>query len=151
MGGHRAELDQRILIDLDLLVPAALFSLTESVTFVRAERFAHQADEGRGEGFVKRIAAAALFVTEPYDLPRTTADRHHDLLVAVARNGGARLLVSSEPDLLRSFARGLTIATPEELLARLDRVGRLCPTTAQSALKVDGNWSKTDGFTIAIV
>lgn len=81
--------------------------------------------DGRAGRFIERIAAAALFVADPYDLPRATSDRHHDLLVAVARGGGAKFIVSSEPEFVRSFVRGLQIVTPEEFLAGLDRVHQL--------------------------
>lgn len=99
--------------------------LAELDGVVRSEAFAHQAGGGRGEEFVERLAAAALFTTEPYDLPRVTADRNHDLLAAVARLGGAKFIVTSEHDLLRSFVRDLTIVTPEEFLAGLDRLGQI--------------------------
>jgi putative PIN family toxin of toxin-antitoxin system len=79
---------------------------------------------GRADAFLERVAAAALFVADPYDLPRATADRHHDLLVAVARAGGAGCIVSAEDDLVRSFARGLAIATPEEYLSGLELAER---------------------------
>lgn len=87
--------------------------------------FSRQSAGGRADAFLDRVAAASLFVEDPYDLPRATADRHHDLLVAIARAGGARFIVSPEPDLVRSFVRGVTIATPEEFLASLDRAEQL--------------------------
>lgn len=86
--------------------------------------FARQSADGRARAFIGQMAAAALFVPDPYDLPRVTADRHHDLLVAVARAAGAHFVVSSEGELLRSFVRGVTIASPEEFLAALDLVER---------------------------
>ena len=92
---------------------------------LRRPAFAPQNAEGRADQFVERLAAATLFVSDPFDLPRATADRHHDLLVAVARLGGARFIVTTERDLLRSFVRGISFATPEEFLAGLDRVAQL--------------------------
>lgn len=92
---------------------------------LRRDVFARQAGDHRGEDFVDHLAAAMLFVEDPYDLPRLTASRHHDLLVAVARAGGARYVISSEGDLLRSFVRGLTIVTVDEFLAALDRVEQI--------------------------
>lgn len=92
---------------------------------LRRPAFDRQAADHRAEQFVERLAAATLFVSDPFDLPRATADRHHDLLVAVARLGGARVVVTTEPDLLRSFVRGISFATPEESLAALDRVAQL--------------------------
>lgn len=96
--------------------------LTELDGVLRHEAFAQQAGEGRGAAFVRQLASSLLFVADPYDLPHVAADRHHDLLVAVARAGGARFVVSSERDLVRSFVRDMTIATPEEFLAGLDRI-----------------------------
>lgn len=92
---------------------------------LRRPAFGRQAAGGRGEGFVDRLAAATLFVADPYDLPRVTASRHADLLAAVARIGGAKFLVTADPDLVRSFVRDLTIVTVEEFLAGLDRVEQL--------------------------
>lgn len=92
--------------------------------------FQRQAAGGRAEAFVDRLAAATLFVADPYDLPRATASRHDDLLVAVARAGGARYLVTAEPELVRSFVRDLTIVTALEFLAGLDRVEQLLADSA---------------------
>lgn len=92
---------------------------------LRRDAFEHQAAGGRAAQFVERLASASLFVSEPYDLPRATADRHHDLLVAVTREGGTSYLISSEQELVRSFVRGMTIVTPEEFLAGLDRVAQI--------------------------
>jgi predicted nucleic acid-binding protein len=92
---------------------------------LRRPVFAAQAAGGRAAEFVDRLAAATLFVADSYDLPRVTANRHDDLLAAIAQAGGAKFLVTAEPDLVRSFVRGLAIATPEEFLAGLDRVAQL--------------------------
>lgn len=92
---------------------------------LRRPAFERQSGDGRAHEYVDRLAAATLFVEDPYDLPRATADRHHDLLVAVARAGGAKYVVTSEPELVRSFVRDLMIVTPEEFLAGLDRVEQL--------------------------
>lgn len=92
---------------------------------LRRPAFAAQAGGGRAAEFVDRLASATLFVADSYDLPHLTANRHDDLLAAVASVGGAKFLVTAEPDLLRSFVRGLRIATPEEFLAALDRVAQL--------------------------
>ncbi|MFT4049785.1 MAG: PIN domain-containing protein [Solirubrobacterales bacterium] len=100
-----------------------LFAELDAV--LRRPAFARQSDEGRAHEFVDRLAAATLFVHDPYDLPRVTPDRHHDLLVAVARAGGAKYVISSEPELVRSFVRDLWIVTPEEFIAGLDRVDQL--------------------------
>lgn len=92
--------------------------------------FAHQAANGRAENFVDRLAAATLFVADPYDLPRVAPNRHDDLLAAVARSGGARYVVTAEPELVRSFVRDLTIVTVVEFLAGLDRVEQLLAESA---------------------
>jgi predicted nucleic acid-binding protein len=92
---------------------------------LRRPAFEKQASGGRAAEFVDRLATAALFVADPYDLPRVTANRHDDLLTEVAHIGGARFLVTAEPELVRSFVRELTIVTPEEFLAGLDRVEQL--------------------------
>jgi predicted nucleic acid-binding protein len=92
---------------------------------LRRPAFERQAGGGRAAEFVDRLAIATLFVADPYDLPRVTANRHDDLLAEVAHIGGARFLVTAEPELVRSYVRDLTIATPEEFLAGLDRVEQL--------------------------
>ena len=92
---------------------------------LRRPAFERQAGGGRAADFVDRLATATLFVADPYDLPRLTANRHDDLLAEVAHIGGARFLVTAEPSLVRSFVRELTIVTPEEFLAGLDRVEQL--------------------------
>jgi putative PIN family toxin of toxin-antitoxin system len=92
---------------------------------LRRPAFERQATGGRALEFIEHLADAALFVDDPYDLPRLTADRHHDLLVAVARAGGSRFLVTADHELLRSFVHGVTIVTIEEFLAGLDRVEQL--------------------------
>lgn len=97
---------------------------------LRRPALARRTADGRGETFATKLATATLFVADPYDLPRVTADRHHDLLVAVARAGGARFIVSSEDGLLRSFVRGVTIVTPEDFLAALDRVEQFAGTAS---------------------
>lgn len=92
---------------------------------LRRPMFARQASDGRAAEFVDRLATAALFVADPYDLPRLTANRHDDLLAEVAHIGGAKFLVTAEPELVRSFVRELTIVTADEFLAALDRVEQL--------------------------
>ncbi|MGK2878708.1 MAG: PIN domain-containing protein [Solirubrobacterales bacterium] len=92
---------------------------------LRRPAFERQAGGGRGAEFVDRLATAALFVADPYDLPRLTANRHDDLLAEVAHIGGARFLVTGEPELVRSHVRNLTIVTTEEFLGGLDRVEQL--------------------------
>lgn len=114
--------------EFELVISPHLLADLDGV--LRREAFARQAAGSRGEQFVERLAAASLFVSELYDLPRLTADRHHDLLVAVAREGGTSYVVSSEQELLRSFVRGMTIVTPEEFLAGLDRVAQLIASAA---------------------
>lgn len=94
-----------------------LFMELEGV--LRRRAFERQSAAGHSADFLDHLAEATLFVRDPYDLPRVTADRHHDLLVAVARAGGARFIITSEDDLLRSFARGITITTPAEFVAAL--------------------------------
>lgn len=109
--------------EFELVSSPRLFAELDGV--LRRPAFERQAAGGRAHDFVDRLAAATLFVADPYDLPRATANRHADLLVAVARAGGARFLVTAEPDLVRSFVRDLTIVTAEEFLAGLDRVEQL--------------------------
>lgn len=92
---------------------------------LRRPAFAKQAGDGRAADFVDRLASATLFVADPYDLPRVTANRHDDQLAAVAHIGGAKFLVTAEPELVRSFVRDLTIVTTGEFLAGLDRMEQL--------------------------
>jgi putative PIN family toxin of toxin-antitoxin system len=92
---------------------------------LRRPALSTQASAGRAAEFVDRLASATLFVADAYDLPRVTANRHDDLLAEVAHAGGAKFLVTADPGLLRSFVRDLTIVTPEEFLAGLDRVAQL--------------------------
>jgi predicted nucleic acid-binding protein len=92
---------------------------------LRRPAFSSQAAAGRAASFIDRLAAGTLFVAQPYDLPRVTANRHDDLLAAAAQLGGAKFLITAEPELVRSFVRNLTIATPEEFLAGLDRMAQL--------------------------
>lgn len=92
---------------------------------LRRHAFEKQASGGRAVGFVDHLATATLFVADPYDLPRVTANRHDDLLAEVAHIGGARFLVTAEPELVRSFVRDLTIVTAVEFLAGLDRMEQL--------------------------
>ncbi|MBI2692245.1 MAG: PIN domain-containing protein [Solirubrobacterales bacterium] len=92
---------------------------------LRRKAFEKQAAAGRAAEFVDRLATATLFVADPYDLPHLTANRHDDLLAAVAQIGGARFCVTAEPELVRSYVRDLTIVTAEEFLAGLDRVDQL--------------------------
>lgn len=109
--------------EFELVTSPRLFAELGGV--LNSEHFARQAAGGRGQRFAELIAAASLFANDPYDLPRVTADRHHDLLVAVARAGGAKFIVSSDHELVRSWVRGMAIATPEEFLAGLDRSQQL--------------------------
>ncbi len=109
--------------EFERVVSPRMFAELDAV--LHRPTFAQQAMGGRADAFLDRVAAASLFAPDPYDLPRATADRHHDLLVAIARAGGARFIVSSEPELVRSFVRGVTIVTPEEFLAGLDRAEQL--------------------------
>lgn len=106
--------------DFERVSSPRLFAELDGV--LRRPALAELAAGGRAGAFADRIASATLFVEDPYDPPRTTPSRHHDQLVSVARAGGARFVISSEPDLLRSFVRGVTIATPEEFLEALQRV-----------------------------
>ncbi|MBJ7458324.1 MAG: PIN domain-containing protein [Thermoleophilaceae bacterium] len=92
---------------------------------LRRKAFDRQTGNGRAAAFVDRLASATLFVANPYDPPRVTANRHDDLLAEVAHIGGARFLVTAEPELLRSFVRDLTIVTAVEFLAGLDRAEQL--------------------------
>lgn len=109
--------------EFELVSSPRLFAELDGV--LRRPAFDAQSADGRAHGFVDRLAAATLFVADPYDLPHVTPSRHDDLLVAVARAGGAKFVISAEPDLLRSFVRQLTIASPEEFLAGLDRVDQV--------------------------
>lgn len=114
--------------EFELVSSPRLFAELDGV--LRRPAFARQAADGRAAGFVDRLAAATLFVADPYDLPHVTASRHDDLLAAVARAGGARYIVSADGDLVRSFIRDLTICTPEEFIAGLDRVDQLLAARA---------------------
>ncbi len=116
LAAHRAGEFERI-------TSPRLFAELEGV--LRGASFSRLAERGIAGGFVDELAAASLFAADPYDLPRVTADRHHDLLVAVARAGGARFVVTSEDELLRSFVRGVSIVTPAEFVAALARVDAL--------------------------
>jgi putative PIN family toxin of toxin-antitoxin system len=89
---------------------------------LRRRTFERQHDAGLTQDFLTHLAEATLFIRDPYDLPRVTANRHHDLLVAVARAGGAKFIVTSDNDLLRSFVRDLTIVTPDHFVAALERL-----------------------------
>lgn len=109
--------------EFELVSSPRLFAELDGV--LRRPAFAEQAATGRGERFVDQLASATLFVADPYDLPHVAATRHDDLLAAVARSGGARYIVTAEPELVRSFVRDLTIVTVEEFISGLDRVEQL--------------------------
>lgn len=114
--------------DFELVSSPRQFAELDGV--LRRPAFTRQAGEGRAAEFVDRLATAALFVADPYDLPRVTANRHDDLLAEVAHIGGAKFLVTAEPELVRSFVRDLTIVTPVEFLAGLDRMQQLLTAAA---------------------
>lgn len=118
-----ALLEAHIEGEFERVLSPRMFAELDAV--LHRPEFERQSARGRADAFLDRLAAASLFVEDPYDLPRATADRHHDLLVGIARASGAKFIVSSEPELVRSFVRGLSIATPEEFLAALDRAGQL--------------------------
>ena len=114
--------------DFELVSSPRQFAELDGV--LRRPAFTRQAGDGRAAEFVDRLATAALFVADPYDLPRVTANRHDDLLAEVAHIGGAKFLVTAEPELVRSFVRDLTIVTPVEFLAGLDRMQQLLTAAA---------------------
>jgi putative PIN family toxin of toxin-antitoxin system len=109
--------------EFELVSSPRLFAELDGV--LRRPAFERQAASGRAADFVDRLAAATLFVADRYDLPRVSADRHQDLLAAVAIDGGAKFIVTAESDFVRSFVRDLTTVTPLEFLAGLDRVDQL--------------------------
>lgn len=115
LAAHRAGEFERV-------TSPRLFAELDGV--LRGDVFARWSAAGHSSEFLNGLAAASLFAPDPYDLPRVTADRHHDLLVAVARAGGAKFLISDESELLKSFVRDITIATPQEFaLALASRSG----------------------------
>lgn len=114
LAAHRAGAFERVS-------SPRLFLELEGV--LRRRTFERQRNAGHSADFLDHLAEATLFAEDPYDLPRVTANRYHDLLVAVARAGGARFVITSEDDLLRSFVRGITITTPAEFVAALELLG----------------------------
>lgn len=90
---------------------------------LRRPAFAAAAADERAELFVDRLAASALFVDDAYDPPRATADRSHDSLAATARAGAAGFIVTADPSLLRSHVRGVSIVSPADFTAALERLG----------------------------
>lgn len=75
---------------------------------------------GRAQSILDGLVPMMLVTEDIYDPPRATPDRGADLLVAVARAGGAQFIVSSDESLASSFVRDLMIARPGEFVAALD-------------------------------
>lgn len=82
--------------------------------------FAAAVGDGRGRAILNSLVPALLVTEDIYDPPRATPDRNADLLVAVARAGGAQFVVSGDESLASSFVRDMTIARPGEFVAALD-------------------------------
>lgn len=75
--------------------------------------------DGRARSILASLVPTLLVTEDIYDPPRATPDRNADLLVAVARAGGAQFVVSGDTSLASSFVRDLEIARPGEFVAAL--------------------------------
>lgn len=82
--------------------------------------FERTVGDRRARSILDSLVPMLLVTEDIYDPPRATPDRNADLLVAVARAGGAQFVVSGDDSLASSFVRDLTIARPGEFVAALD-------------------------------
>lgn len=82
--------------------------------------FERTVGDRRARSILDSLVPTLLVTEDIYDPPRATPDRNADLLVAVARAGGARFVVSGDESFASSFVRDLTIARPGEFVAALD-------------------------------
>lgn len=94
--------------------------IAELVGVLGRPAFERSTEDGRGRAILNSLVPALLVIEDIYDPPRATPDRNADLLVAVARAGGAQFVVSGDDSLASSFVRDMTIARPGEFLAALD-------------------------------
>lgn len=94
--------------------------IAELVGVLARPAFAPVMGDTRARAILEGLVPALLVTEDIYDPPRATPDRNADLLVAVARTGGAQFVISGDEALASSFVRELTIARPGEFVAALD-------------------------------
>jgi putative PIN family toxin of toxin-antitoxin system len=119
-GGPLAEaLDRWRAGEFDLVVSPKLLGELEEVLL--RPKFRASVSEGDARGYVDALAAEAILVVDPANVPALTDDPGDDYLVALARAASADVLVSGDAHLTELVEPPVPVETPRDFVARLAR------------------------------
>ena len=98
--------------------------LDELTTTLLRPKFRRWATESDVITFVEVLRHAAAMVEDPAEVERVSRDPNDDYLVALAREAGAHVLISSDGDLTSIEGNDPPVVTPRRFLSSLDLGGR---------------------------
>jgi putative PIN family toxin of toxin-antitoxin system len=105
--------------EFDLVVSPTLLDELEGVLL--RPKFRGSVSEDDARGYVDALAAEAVLVRDPPEVPRVTDDPGDDYLVALARAAGADAIVSGDAHLTGLTDAPVPLETPRAFVERLVR------------------------------
>jgi hypothetical protein len=96
--------------------------LDELTTTLLRPKFRRWATENDVVAFVEVLRLAAVMVEDPAEVEPVSRDPNDDYLIALAREAGAQVIVSSDGDLTSIEGNEPPIVTPRRFLASIEMV-----------------------------